>query len=251
MSMKDKVIIITGGSQGIGKTYAEELAAQGAKIVVADINEEKGILVQESIRKQGHACSFIKVDVSDPESTKQMAEFAVKEYGSIDVLVNNAAVFSTIKMKPFEEISLQEWDLVMRVNLTGVHLCCQAVVPHMRAGKKGSIINIASDVVFSGKPHFIHYTASKAGVIGYTRALAREVGEDNITANIIAPGPVYTEVEHVTTTKEQDQAIFEKQCIKRFANPNDLIGAISFLASDQSSFITGQILTVNGGKEMY
>ncbi|OLO25221.1 dehydrogenase [Alkalihalophilus pseudofirmus] len=251
MDLKDKVAIVTGGSQGIGKVYCYELAKQGANVVIADINDEKGKDLEASLKQEGYSCLFVNVNVANPDSTKHMAELVAKEFGRIDILINNAAVFSTIKMKPFEEIELNEWDLVMDVNVKGVFLCCKAVVPYMRQQKAGRIINIASDVVFSGKTDFIHYVASKSAILGFTRALAREVGDDNITANIIAPGPVFTEVQRETTTKEQDKMNLDKQCIKRPANPDDLVGIVSFLSSDQSSFITGQIVTVNGGKEMY
>ncbi|MCL6592431.1 MAG: SDR family oxidoreductase, partial [Alicyclobacillus sp.] len=173
------------------------------------------------------------------------------EWGRVDVLVNNASIFSTIKMKPFEEISLAEWNQVMRVNLTGVFLCSQSVVPLMRRQRRGRIINIASGTVLNGRPNYLHYVSSKAAVAGFTRALAREVGNDNITVNTVAPGPTYTEIERETVTPEQAEAMLQQQCIKKKAVPDDIVGAVLFLASDDAAFISGQLLVVDGGKSMH
>jgi 3-oxoacyl-[acyl-carrier protein] reductase len=251
MKLKDKVAIITGASQGIGRGYAFRLADDGAKIVIADINEVKGNQVKNELTDLGHEAIFVKVDVSNKESVTTMAETVLKEFGQIDILVNNASIFSTIKMKPFEELSLEEWNLVMNVNVTGMFLCCQAIVPIMKKQKDGRIINISSGTVFSGRPYYIHYVTSKSGVVGFTRALAREVGDHNITVNTIAPGPTYTEVERETVSSEQAEAMLKQQCIKRPATPDDMSGVLSFLCSEDASFISGQLMLVDGGKGMH
>ena len=251
MRLKEKVVIITGGSQGIGRGYARRLAEEGAKVVIADINDEKGYQVEKELGDKGYTAKYIKVNVADKESVQQMVDTAVKEFGTIDILINNASVFSTIKMKPFEEISLEEWNKVITVNLTGVFLCSQAVVPVMRKQKKGRIINISSGTILAGRPYYIHYVSSKAGVAGFTRALAREVGNDNITVNTVAPGPTYTEIERDSVTPEQAQAMLKQQCIQRPATPDDIAGTIVFLSSDDSSFISGQMILVDGGKGMH
>lgn len=177
-----------------------------------------------------------------------MVQQALTRFKRIDVLVNNAAIFSTIQMKPFEEITFEEWNGLMAVNLTGTFLCCQAVAPSMRAQQGGSIINISSGSVATGRPWYAQYVASKAGVVGLTRALARERGADNITINAIMPGSTETEVPRETVTPEQAQAIVAGQSIHRRETPQDLVGAMVFLASEDSRFITGQTLLVDGGQ---
>lgn len=251
MRLKDKVAIVTGSGQGIGKCLAKRLATEGAKIVIADINEENGRIVEQQFTEQGYPAIFVKLDVASKESVNNMVEQAVNKFGTIDILVNNAAIFSTIKLKPFEEISLEEWNSVMNVNLTGVFLCSQAVVPVMRKQQFGRIVNISSGVIFSGKPHYIHYVSSKAGVAGFTRALAREVGNDYITVNTIAPGQTNTDVDRETVTEEQRANILKQRCIPRRQTPADLEGAVAFLCSDDASFMTGQLMLIDGGRGMH
>jgi 3-oxoacyl-[acyl-carrier protein] reductase len=189
--------------------------------------------------------------VSDEENTRALARTVSERYGRIDVLINNAAIFSTIITKPMEEIGVEEWNRVTDVNLRGVFLCSKAVVPYMKAQKNGKIINISSATVFMGKPYYIHYVTSKAGVIGFTRALARELGEFNINVNCITPGYTRTEIPRGTTTEEQLRKIIDHQCIKRIGTPQDLVGAMIFLASEESDFISGQIVNVDGGDNLH
>jgi 3-oxoacyl-[acyl-carrier protein] reductase len=251
MRLKDRVAIITGASQGIGKGYALRLAEEGARVVIADINDEKGKNVEAELQEEGYSAKYVRVDVSDKNSVQQMVDSTFEAFGSIDILINNASLFSTIKMKPFEEISLDEWNKVIGVNLTGVFLCAQAVIPFMRKQKSGRIINIASGTILSGRPFYIHYVSSKAGVAGFTRALAREVGNDNITVNTVAPGPTYTEIERDSVTPEQADTMLKQQCIQRKATPDDLTGTVAFLCSDDAAFISGQMMLVDGGKGMH
>lgn len=245
--LKDKVAIVTGAGQGIGRAYALRFVQEGARVVIADIREDNARSVAQEVQDSGGQGLAVQVDVSDPQSVWEMVHQAVERFGRVDVLVNNAAIFSTIKMKPFEEITLNEWERLMSVNLTGSFLCCQAVASHMRECKQGRIINVSSGVVLMGRPWYAHYVASKAGIIGLTRALANELGEDNITVNTITPGPTETEVPRETVSPEQAKAMIEAQAIHRRETPEDLVGVAVFLASEDSEFITGQVINVDGG----
>lgn len=247
MRLEDKVAVITGAGQGLGRAYALKFVEEGAHVVVADVQEDKANSVVQEVKDLGGEGLAIKVDVSDPESVRAMIDQTVESFGKVDVLINNASIFSTIEMKPFEEITPEEWNRLMAVNLTGSFLCCQAVSPHMRERKQGRIINISSGVVLMGRPFYAHYVASKAGIIGLTRALANELGEDNININTITPGPTETEVPRETVSPEQAKAMIEAQAIKRRETAEDLVGVAVFLASEDSKFITGQVINVDGG----
>jgi len=251
MRFKDKVVIITGAGQGIGRAFAHAFAREGARIVIAEMNEAKAQAVAKEITEGGLEAVAITTDVSDEGSVDKMVKATVEKYGRIDVLVNNAGIMSTIKMKPFWEISVEEWDKLMAVNVRGIFLCCKAVVPIMKAQEKGKIINMSSGTALEGRPYYLHYVTSKAGVIGLTRALAREVGDWNINANVIAPGSVVTEIPRETVTPEQAKAMITQRCIKRRETPQDLVGTVMFLASDEADFISGQVINVDGGLNMY
>jgi NAD(P)-dependent dehydrogenase (short-subunit alcohol dehydrogenase family) len=251
MILKDKVAIITGGAQGIGKAYALRLVEEGAKVVIADILDASG--VKRALENKGGEVLSLLVNVSDENSTKDMAYKAVERFGRIDIIINNAAIYASLGKKRFYEISEKEWDEVMSINIKGVFLCCKAVYPQMKKQGKGKIINISSGVFFKGFPYFIHYVTSKGGVIAFTRALAREVGEDGICVNAIAPGYTITEVirQKPTESEESQRFIINSRCIKREQLPEDLTGAVVFLASDDSDFITGQTIVVDGGSTLY
>lgn len=247
MRLKDKVAIVTGGGQGIGRAFCLRLSQEGAKVIIADINLTKAKNVEEEVKKEGLEAKAVSVDVSNEQSVFEMVKECFDFYGRIDILINNAAIFSTIKMKKMEDISVEEWDSIMSVNLKGVFLCCKAVVPIMKKQGNGRIINMSSGAVYLGRPNYIHYVTSKAGVLGFSGSLAREVGEYNITVNSITPGPTYTEVPRETVTEEQKQQMLKMQALKRFQIPGDLVGTIVFLCSDDSSFITGQVFNIDGG----
>jgi NAD(P)-dependent dehydrogenase (short-subunit alcohol dehydrogenase family) len=239
-----RVTIVTGAGQGIGRAYAKRFAAEGASVVVADVNERKGAAVADEL---GGEALFVATDVSRRGSCEALAAQTLDRFGRIDVLVNNAAIFSTIEMKPFWEIADDEWDELMGVNLRGVWLATSAVVPSMRERGSGAVVNISSGVIWLGRPDYAHYVASKAGVFGLTRAMARELGPDGVRVNCVTPGPVYTEIPRGTVTEEQKQAMLGLQAIKRSAQPDDIVGAVLFLASDDSDFISGQTINVDGG----
>jgi 3-oxoacyl-[acyl-carrier protein] reductase len=252
MRLKDKVVIVTGGGVGIGKAYAHGLAKEGAKIVVADIQESEAKKVAADIRQSGGEAIAAAVDVTSVEKTQAMAETALRQYGRIDVLVNNAGLYSALKKKSFMEIDPEEWDRVMAVNLKGLFLCVKAVYPAMKRQGKGKIINISSGTILSGSPLFLHYVSSKAGVIGFTRALAREVGGDNICVNSIMPGlTISGSNQEGVMTPEQLADRRKRRCFQRDQYPQDLVGTVVFLSSDDSDFMTGQSMAVDGGMNMH
>jgi 3-oxoacyl-[acyl-carrier protein] reductase len=252
MRLKDKVVIVTGGGVGIGKAYAQGLAKEGAKVVVADIQEAEAKKVAADIQQSGGEAIAVSVDVTSPEKTQSMAQAALKRYGRIDALVNNAGLYSALKKKPFMEIDPEEWDRVMSVNVKGLFLCVKAVYPAMQQQGKGKIINISSGTALSGSPFFLHYVSSKAGVIGFTRALAREVGDDNICVNSIMPGlTISGSNQEGVMTAEQLADRRKRRCLQRDQYPQDLVGTVIFLCSDDSDFMTGQSISVDGGMNMH
>ncbi len=252
MRLKDKVIIVTGGGLGIGRAYSKGLANEEAKVVVADIQVEAARQVVDEIKKDGGDALPIGVDVTSPKKTREMAETAVKHYGRIDVLVNNAGLYSALTKKSFMEIPVEEWDRVMAVNVKGLFLCVQAVYPTMKKQGKGKIVNISSGTVLGGSPFFLHYVSSKAGVLGFTRALARELGPDNIAINAITPGLTISSPQQAgVMTEEQREDRRRRRSFQRDQLPEDLVGTVIFLSSEDSNFITGQTINVDGGGLMH
>jgi NAD(P)-dependent dehydrogenase (short-subunit alcohol dehydrogenase family) len=248
--LKDRTAIVTGAGSGIGKVLAMRLARDGAAVVVADVKNHD-VAAAEIAKATGARTLGLKIDVSSEADTARMAAETMQAFGRIDILVNNAAIFSTIKVRPFEQIDAAEWRKVLDVNVVGVALCCQACVPHMRARGTGRIINLASGAPLKGVPFFLHYISSKGAVIAMTRGLARELGKDGITVNSLAPG--FTLSEGVLAHREQIShggASRASRAIPRDETPEDLVGTVSFLASDDSAFITGQTLVVDGGSAM-
>lgn len=250
MPLNEKVAIITGAGQGLGKAYAKRLVQEGIKVVIADINGEKAESTAAEINAEGFEALAIKVDISDESSTQNMVEKVIEKWGRVDILINNAAYFSTIKMKPFEEISAEEWDFAMAVNLKGTFLCCKAVTPYMKKQRSGTIINASSGTVLEGRPLYLHYVTTKSGIIGFTRSLAREVGEYGITVNTICPGLTLTDVPRTTITDSDVERVVSRQAIKRPGVSEDLAGTVAFLVSDEAKFITGQLFNVDGGTNM-
>jgi NAD(P)-dependent dehydrogenase (short-subunit alcohol dehydrogenase family) len=248
--VSDKVIIITGAGQGIGREYAHAFAEAGAIPVIAEFDGPNGQGVASEIETKGGQVLAVETDVSSEESVKNMVEITLKKYGRIDILINNAALFAVLPKCNFEQIPLDEWNRVLNVNVTGSYLCAKTVVPSMRQAGSGRIINISSGTVPQGAPGFMHYVTSKAAIVGMTRVMARELGDDNINVNAVMPGYTETEVDHASMDEEGQKAIQNMRILKRRGTPDDLIGIVMFLASPASSFITGQSLACCGGEVM-
>ncbi|AQV99233.1 short-chain dehydrogenase (plasmid) [Cupriavidus necator] len=247
-SVTDRIVIITGGGQGLGREFARQFAAAGAIPVIADINEQNARAVAEEITAAGGKAMPIAVDVSNKESVDAMAAAVVKQFGRIDVLVNNASIFATLQKRPFDQIPVSEWETVLKVNVTGVFLCTCAVLASMREQGWGRVVSIASDAVPKGVANYLHYVASKAAVIGMTNSMARELGASGITVNAIRPGAVATEVDRtVNHTVEARKRIVDMQCIPRVMVPTDLVGLVMFLCTPAAAFITGQTIACDGG----
>jgi NAD(P)-dependent dehydrogenase (short-subunit alcohol dehydrogenase family) len=241
--LEGRVAIVTGGARHIGAAYCRRFATEGAGVVIADILD--GDSVVEEIRSKGGRALALKVDVSSEQDANRMAAEAVKAFGRIDILVNNAAIFINIQRHPFYEITSEEWDRVSAVNIKGPFLCAKAVFPQMKEQKYGKIINVSSSTAYWGTPNFLHYVASKAALIGMTRSLAREVGEYGICVNAIAPGLVEHEGQNAPQALTDLQ--LKARSIKRLETPEDLFGTVVFLASSDSDFMTGQTIVVDGG----
>jgi 3-oxoacyl-[acyl-carrier protein] reductase len=244
-------VIITGGGKGLGKVYAEEFAKAGAHVVAADIDIKAAEAVAASLNDAGLTALGLGVDVASEDSTKAMAHAALDRFGKIDVLINNASLMSVLPRRSWLEIPVDEWDRVMAVNLRGMFLCCRAAFPAMQAQKLGKIVNISSSRVWEGAPNRLHYTTSKAGVIGLTRALAREVGEFGITVNALTPGMTQSETQVASSSGNYLATRVAGRAIERVQVPADLVGAVMFLSSPASDFMTGQTINVDGGKSMH
>jgi NAD(P)-dependent dehydrogenase (short-subunit alcohol dehydrogenase family) len=250
MRLKDKVAIVTGGAKGLGRTFAVKMAAEGARVMVVTRKDMDNL--KETVRRikdLGGQAAFFQADVSKEVDTLAMAEEAVRTFGRIDILVNNAAVYDGITRKPFYEIDPAEWDLVMAVNVKGAFLTARAVFPCMQKQGYGKIVNLASEVFFTGSNGFAHYVSSKGGIIGLTRALAVELGPYNICINCVAPG--FTDTEASRGLADVNKYDTSKTPLRRLEKPEDITGAAIFLASAESDFITGQTLLVDGGRAMH
>ena len=249
--LRGRSVIVTGAGAGIGRVYARRLAEARARVVLADLKPEDAEAAAQALRDAGGEAVAVGVDIADEAATRRMAEVALSAFGRIDGLVNNAGLMSTLPRRPWHEIPVDEWDRVMDVNLRGLFLCCRAVYPAMKSQGAGAIVNISSSRVFEGTPNRLHYTTSKAGVIGFTRALARELGPEGVRVNCVTPGLTLSD----TQLKSSDPAYLartsEGRSIPRPQAPDDLVGSVLFLLSDAASFITGQTLNVDGGKAFH
>ena len=243
----NKVAAITGAAQGIGAAFAIHLAKNGAKVVVSDIADPSATV--DAIKAAGGEAVGLKVDVTSNDDLARMVEAAKSEFGGLDILVNNAGIFATLKPKPFMKIDEDEFDMIMTVNARSVHQATKAVVPAMIERGGGKVVNISSGTFYYGPPGLSHYTASKAAIIGLTRCYGRELGDKNIQVNAIAPG--LTESEGVKANEAFNPfgaPTVATRSIKREMVPEDLLGTLIYLCSDDSNFVTGQTLNVDGGK---
>ncbi len=246
-----RVAIVTGAAQGIGAVYAKGMAAEGAHIVVADVLDTAKTVA--AIEQAGGRALGVRADVTDEAAVGAMVAAAVETFGKLDILVANAGLFADLTHRSFVDIPEAEWDRVMAINVKGIWLCCRAAVPEMRKQGYGKIVNISSGTVMMGTTHLLHYVTSKGAVIALTRALAREVGDDNICVNAIAPGLTMSEKllargERMVPGNQRNIAM---RSIKRSQTPEDLLGAVVFLSSSASDFMTGQTMVVDGGAVMH
>jgi NAD(P)-dependent dehydrogenase (short-subunit alcohol dehydrogenase family) len=230
-----KVAIVTGGAQGIGEAIVRGLEAEGAQVLVADLNPPPG---------------GVRADVADEADVERLAEEAVERFGHVDILVNNAGLYATLPMRPFTEIPLEEWRRVMDVNVSSMFLCCRALVPRMREAGGGKVVNISSGTPFRGVPFLLHYVTSKGAIVALTRALAKELGKDNIHVNCVAPG--FTMSEGVKANPEVVEKLRDvsiaARTIQRDQVPGDVVGAAVFLCTPAADFITGQTMVIDGGQ---
>ncbi|HJM43536.1 MAG TPA: 3-oxoacyl-ACP reductase family protein [Nitrospinota bacterium] len=247
MRLEGKVVIVTGAGRNLGRVYAKGLAREGAKVAAADIIDASGTV--EEIEAAGGEAMAVSVDVTDEEATWGMAKSVHDRFGRIDGLVNNAALYQDLSLGPFFEITGEEWDRAMAVNLKGVFFCCKAVFPYMKDQEFGRILNIASNTVYKGTVGLIHYVTSKAGILGFTRSLARECGGYGINVNTVAPDYIPHERDN-RERPELDEMNQKMRIIQRREVPEDMVGTIVFLLSSDADFITGQTLVVNGGAVM-
>ncbi len=247
-SLQQRVAIVTGAARGLGRAFCLSLAKEGVFVVAADIDLSAAQQTADLVAAAGGEAQAVAVDVSDEAATRQMAAQTAKRWSRIDILINNAALYGGLERKRFDAIAPAEWDRVMAINLKGPWLCARAVYPWMRKQEAGKIINVASAVFFSGSPGWSHYVASKGGLIGLTRALAKELGDDRITVNAIAPGFTLTEASQELIPNAEQYGL-QRGALKRAEQPEDIVGLMLFLASPASDFITGQTIVVDGGRQ--
>lgn len=247
MDLSGQVAIVTGGAMGIGFAIAQELAVRGAAIVIAD--RAGAEQAAEKLTQDGYRAAPVTADVSSESDTQQIAQTALREFGRIDILVNNAAIFSSIQLKPFEELTVADWRGILDVNVIGQFLCCRAVLPTFKKQQSGRIITISSGVAFKGNPGMLHYVATKGAVVSMTRSLATELGDHGVLVNSVAPG--FTLSDGVQKNSElssrSSEFSIKGRALKRSMMPDDVVGAVAFFAGPDSAFITGQTLVVDGG----
>jgi len=249
MKLNDKVAIVTGAGAGLGRKIALKLAEEGAKLLIVARNLERLEQTKRKIQGKGVPAISAKVDVSVEQDTLEMVNIAIKEFGAIDILVNNAAIGFRSR-RPFYEISPEEWDSVMATNIKGYWQCIKAVFPYMKKQGRAKIINIASNTFFLGSRGFAHYVATKGAIIGLSRAVASEVGSYGICVNVVAPGFIANEAGMALMGGDISKYDVEGHCIKRAGMPEDVVGVVVFLASGESDFITGQTIVIDGGRVM-
>lgn len=248
-SFKGRNVIVTGGGQGIGRAYVEAFVREGARVAIFDINDPS-IVVEEITGNHGSVIGH-RVDVTDRQQVQDAVQATLREFGQVDVLVNNAAYYEGLTFSSFDQISEVDWDRSMSVNVKGVWLMCSAIADHMRERNYGRIINISSNVVFMGKTNFLHYVTSKGAVWALTNAMSREFAGTSVTVNCVAPGYTITPATRNMSTSEEvaelERQILEAQSVRRLLEAEDMVGAVLYLASDGAAMVTGQTITVDGG----
>ena len=245
-----RVVIVTGGGQGIGREYAKEFAAAGAIPVIAELNLHSTNNVAAEIERAGGQSLPIQTDVASLDSVQKLVDTVMAKYGRIDVLINNAAIFTSLKMRPFDQIPIEEWKQVMDVNVASMFLTCRAAVPVMRAQGGGTIVNISSGTPFRGVPFLLHYVTSKGAIVALTRALAKELGKDGVRVNCVAPGFTMSQgvLDNPEVVEKLRDVSVSARTIQRDQEPDDVVGAVVYLAGPTSSFVTGQTIVIDGGQ---
>jgi 3-oxoacyl-[acyl-carrier protein] reductase len=243
-----KVAIVTGAGQGLGRAYAEALAAEGASVVVAEINEGTAKDTAEAINSAGGSALAVRTDVTDPDSCTAMVAAAVQRFGTVDILVNNAAIYDGLQMDAFEDLDLATWNQVLNVNVTGTWLATRAVTPLMKEKGYGKIVNISSTVAYIGPPLLLHYVASKGAIVAMTKALAKELGDYGVRVTALAPGMTFTEAtNNILPDPIMGDMFMEMQALKEKMQPEHVVPALLFLCSPESDFVVGQNWVVDGG----
>jgi NAD(P)-dependent dehydrogenase (short-subunit alcohol dehydrogenase family) len=245
-SNQDRVIVVTGGGRGLGRAYAQRLALEGAHIVIAEIDPATGATTAAALSRAGGDATYIQLDVASEESTQSMAADVVDKWGRIDGLIANAGLANSVGGASYNDITVDQWDRMMQVNVRGTWLTCRAVAPHMQKQKRGSIVTVSSDTTIWGSPKLLHYVTSKGAIEAFTRAMARELGPDGVRINCVAPGLLNNEAT-AGVPKEKREWNIQNRAIRREGMPEDIVGLVSFLLSDDASFITGQVIVADGG----
>jgi NAD(P)-dependent dehydrogenase (short-subunit alcohol dehydrogenase family) len=244
-----KTALVTGGAKGIGRHYSQALAAEGARVMIADIADGRALAEEIASRNGADSVAAVKFDVGEEQQVKSLVAQTIERFGQIDVLVNNAALYSALAPRDFSAWDTDTWDRVMAINVRGPYLMVRHVAPHMIARRSGKIVNIASGAAYKGVPRMLPYVTSKGAMLAFTRALSRELGQYGIAVNSLSPGYILSDtgLENTTHVEEERAPVRNSRAFKRDAYPEDLLGTLVFLASSDSDFVTGQSIVVDGG----